>query len=235
MNDPTPYDAWKAKPGPATLTPLIQSLKPTIQRSLASYGYDKDSNVISAAQIHLSKGLSRFDPEKSNIDTWATNELKRMPRVALRQRHAIPMPERVAADMRDMHAAERELQDKLGRDPTTGELADHTGISVGRIGKIRSSYGVPTLTEGMAQTSEGEEKAVGIANGSREHLVMELVYGELQPLDQQILDYTFGWHGQPKLNKVEIARRLKRSPAGITQHAAVIAHKLETLDLGSVL
>jgi len=71
-------------------------------------------------------------------------------------------------------------------------------------------------------------------NSNREQLVMELIYGESSPLDQQIMDFTFGWHGQPKLKKTEIARRLKRSPANITQRASVLAQKIDDLDLGTL-
>lgn len=235
MKDLEPFEAWKAKPGPATLTPLIQSLQPVIQKSLSTYGYDKDPNVVAAAQIHLSKGLPRFDPQKASLETWATTELKRMPRIALKQRHAIPIPERAAADLRGIQTAERDLRYRLGREPTAGELADDTGLSLRRIGKIRASFGVPTITEGMAQTTEGHEAVLGAPDVTRERLVMDLVYGELAPIDQQILDFTFGWHGQPKLNKVEIAQRLHRSPASITQRAAAIAQKIDDLDLESVM
>lgn len=235
MNTSDVYEKWKEKPGPATMTPLIKALDPVVRRSLSTHGYSDDPNMITAARLHLSRGLQRFDPSKSNIETWATNELKRIPRIAQKQRNPVHVPERVSMDLHHIHGVELELRNKLGRVPTAQELADASGLSTTRIGKIRATYGVPTVTENMMNDSTGAPRALAAEGFDHDKLAMELIYGELLPIDQQIVDYTFGWHGQPKLTKTEMARRLKRSPANITQRAMAIAAKVDELDLGSVM
>ena len=229
------FDTWKADPRPETLTPLIQGLGPTIDRGLSTYGYQKDPNMRSAAELHLIKGLPRYDPERSKIDTWATNELKRVPRLGLQQRHSIPIPEQAASDIQSIRQAETELRHRLGRDPTPDETADATSLSVRRIGSVKSRFGAPTVTQEMVRSSEGQETAIGSQTADRDELVIDLVYGELNPVDQKIMDWSLGWHGQPKLPKAEIAKRLGLSPARITQRAGDVAERINQLDVSSVV
>jgi len=229
------YSQWKANPGPKTLTPVITALGPTIQKSLASHGFDRDANMQAAAQLHLTKRLPHYDPEKSALPTWATNELKRMPRIGHKQRHGVPMPERAAIDLSTIRTMEKDLCHRLGREPTADELADETGLSTRRIGSLRARFGVPTVTEGMTTNQEGLEATLASSNPTYERLALQLIYDESAPVDKQIMDYMFGWHGQPKLPKNEIAKRLKRSPANITQRASVLARKIEDLELAAIL
>ena len=45
----------------------------------------------------------------------------------------------------------------------------------------------------------------------------EIVYQDLGPVDQKIMEMSLGMHGQKKLSNLEIAKKLNRSPGAITQ------------------
>jgi DNA-directed RNA polymerase specialized sigma subunit len=77
-------------------------------------------------------------------------------------------------------------------------------------------------TEGGGQTLVGTESGLDF-----EDLWIDAVYGELDGRDRKIMDWTLGWHGQPKLTKTEMAKRLGMSVSAITQRAMRIANRVD--------
>lgn len=223
------YTAWKDKPGPATLTPLLSSVAPTIGKALKSYGYQDDPNVRSSAQLHVIKVLPNYDASKAKLETFLTNELKRVQRFAPRQQHAVAMPEGAALDLKQINSAELELTDDLGREPTVDELADYTRLSSRRIARIKQRYGLPTVSEQVFSRGRmpgGEAPGAPTVNPNDE-LWLDAVYGELDPVNQKILDWAMGRHDQPILSKTQMAQRLNMSVSAVTQRSIHIANKIE--------
>jgi DNA-directed RNA polymerase specialized sigma subunit len=226
------FKVWKKEPSPRTLTPLMSSLKPTLDRAIKSYGFDpKDSNIRSTAQLHAIKVLNRFDPEhqsKAKLDTFMMNEMRRLQRIGTQQKYAIPVPEQAAMDLKAVTERENELAYELGRDPTPNELSDFTGLSKRRIATIKQKYGMPVIHSQVRDTEGGGQEMVGTEEGlDFEQLWIDAVYDELDGRDKKILDWTLGHHGQPKLTKTEMAKRLKISIPAVTQRAARIANKID--------
>jgi DNA-directed RNA polymerase specialized sigma subunit len=222
------YERWKARPGPATLTPLMKSVTPLIDKALRSYGFEGNPNVRSRAQVHVMGVLPRYNPSKASLRTFLTNELKRIQRFGPQQRFAIPIPEQAALDLKSVERHERELSYTLGRDPTWEELSDATGLSSRRVQAVKSKYGVPVLSETAFETPEGDISPPGVTGGlDPEDLWMEAVYGGLDPIDKKILDWSMGHHGQRQLTKTQMAANLNMSVSAITQRALRIARKLE--------
>jgi DNA-directed RNA polymerase specialized sigma subunit len=221
------FQTWKRRPGPETLTPLLTSLQPVIDKSLKTYGYEGDPLMQTTAQLHAIKVLGNYQPERgARLETFMTNEMRRLQRLGAQQSQVIPIPERVALDYKDIQQAEAKLKSELGRDPTISELADTTGLSVKRIGSVRKRH-VPVRMEGMFQTEEGYGSAPGTQRLDTEQLWIEAVYGDLGPVDQKIVDWSLGWHGEPKMEKTDMARRLGISIAAISQRAKKIADRLQ--------
>lgn len=219
------WEAWKKTPGPDTLTPLVRSVNPVIDRALHTYGMSNDPTMKNVAQLHVIKVLPRFDPSKAKLDTFLTNELKRLQRVGTQQSQMIKAPERVVLDWRHINNSELELKDRLGRDPTVDELSDFTGIGARRISMIRRSM-KPTITS--ESFSQGDNQVTGGAQTDYEDLWRDSFYAGLgDPVDRKIMDWTLGWHDQPQLSKTEIARRLGISSAAVSQRSARLASDLE--------
>jgi len=222
------FGRWKSKPGPGTLTPLITALNPLVDKTLKSYGYDKEPNMRTTAQLHMIKSLNRYDPTKSQLKTFMTNELKRIQRLGPKHRYTIAIPEQAALDLKSIDRHEAELQHTLGRDPSTDELSDMSGLSTGRIQAVRKKYSVPVVTEDAFQSPEGGVSVPGTSPGLDPQTVwLEAVYPDLDPADKKIMDWSLGWHGQPKLSKTQMAVKLGVSVAAITQRSMRISKRLE--------
>jgi DNA-directed RNA polymerase specialized sigma subunit len=208
---------------------LVSAFDPVINKTLKGYGYADDPSARTTAQLYLSEALPKYDAKKgAGIKTFVFNELKRMQRILPRQSQPIPVPEQAALDLRFIDGVERDLKDQLNRDPSVHELSDATGLSSKRITSIRNKYGIPTVTAEALRTSEGAQQVMGVPRDDpNEALWREAVYEGLSPVDQNIMDWAMGLHGQPVRSKTEIARRLKISVPAVTQRAAKIRAKLE--------
>jgi DNA-directed RNA polymerase specialized sigma subunit len=220
------FHQWKAQPSASTLSPLLAELEPSIAKSLKTSGFEKDPNLHTTMQLHLAKALPRFDPSKSNIKTFATNELKRVSRLGPRHRYTIPMPEQAALDLRQLTQQQDSLSATLGRDPTVKELADATGLSLKRISTIRR-YNRPVVLQERVAGSGEDTEPVTTAGMNFDDLWVEAVYDGLDGLDRKIVDWTLGWHDQPILTKTEIAQRLGLSVSAITQRSQRLATKFD--------
>jgi DNA-directed RNA polymerase specialized sigma subunit len=120
------------------------------------------------------------------------------------------------------------LRDRLGRDPSDAELSSHIHISPKRIAYIRKAR--PSLAEGsfQRQGEEGEDifqPAVHAQAG--DHHLAEMLYHDLGPIDQVILETTLGLHNKRMLANQDIARRLGISPGAVSQRKARIQAKLD--------
>lgn len=226
LDTDTAFKAWKVSPGPRTLTPVLDALNPTIERAMHAYGYGGDPNIKSTAQLHVAEALNRYDPKKgAKLDTFMFNELKRLQRIGPQQQFAVPMPEQAVYDLQAIQRVEHDLAFDLGRDPTPEELSDVTGLSSQRINAIKKQYALPVVTEQSFDPALGMP-GVAPSQGDAERLWTEAVYGELDAVDRQIMNWSMGLHGQPQLSKTQIAAKLGVSIPAVTQRAKRIAVRM---------
>jgi DNA-directed RNA polymerase specialized sigma subunit len=226
------FNAWQAKPGPQTLTPLLSAVEPTIEKAIKTYGYQNDPTIKSTAQLHVIKVLPRFDPTKSKLNTFLTNELQRVKRLGAQQ-EAIPMPESAGIDFQSLNESKNELQETLGREPTTEELADQTGLSVSRIVNLSQRYGLPSVTGSTPGMSDVAE--VKSDEDNNNEMWLDAVYDELDPVNQKIMEWSTGRNKSPVLSKTEMAKNLNMSVSAVTQRANKIADKVEAGSMYRIL
>lgn len=227
MDTELAFKTWQKQPGPRTLTPLLTVLDPTIERATQAYGYGSDPNMKTTAQLHVINALPRYKAEKgAKLDTFVFNELKRLRRLGPKQQFAIPMPEQASYDLKSIQKVEQDMTYELGRQPTPEELSDSTGLSSKRITAIKKQYDIPTVTEQSFNPMEGGMPGQPVEEDETEKLWLEAAYGELDPTDQQIMNWSLGIHGAPRMSKTVMAQRLNLSIPAVTQRARRIAAKL---------
>lgn len=223
-----PFERWQRNPDKHNTGLLLQAIQPDIDRGIAAHVGTNASPVIrSRAKLLALQAAKSYDPQKARLGTHVINNLQGLRRVARQERQVLRVPERVSLDQDRTRLAKQELQDRLGRDPTMAELADHTGLSLKRLNYIRKFQ--QPVSEGflMSQASgENDEWMPAVARQGADPWV-ELVYSDMDPINQKILEWTLGLHGEPTLSNQEIARRLRISPSGISQRKAKIQSMLD--------
>lgn len=221
------YQAWKTTPNPASTTQLLKTVQPSIDRAISAHVGQGNPILRSKAKVMALHAMRSYDPKQARIGTHLMNQLQGLKRANRQQQQIISVPERIVIEHGHMQEAENELRDRLGRDPTDMELADHTGVSRKRLMYIRRYHN--PMAEGAFSQLGGEESEGGFApaieQSPSQHWA-ELVYQDADPTNQAIIEHSFGMHGKPVLPNHVLASKLGISPGAVSQRRALIQQKL---------
>lgn len=224
----TIHQQWQKNQTPEMNTKMLAAIKPTIDTALSSYvGTAPSPAMKTRAKLMALKALQTFDPTKGNVRTHLLSQMQSLRRAAAQEQNIISIPEQVGLDYQKLTEAERDLQDRLSRDPSDDELADATGLSTRRIGKIRAFH--QPLAEGTTVTEAGDDYTDGgdlastiPGQTSARAAWLDFVYGDLTPTNKLIMDMLLGRNGRKKTSVQEIARKLNITPGAVSQRAAKI-------------
>lgn len=225
------YERWKASPTPENMSGMLHTLRPVVRGALARAGVAGDKNVEMEMLANLADSITtKYDPSKAKLHSFAYNVMLRTPRVVSRQRQPVHIPESADALRRKIIATEKELTEKLDREPTVSEVADTLGVSQSRIEEIKRRYGRSIVTESF-HVDNGAD-IPGIPNGDTDSMShirdmwVRYTVEALDPIDRKIYEWT---HQDNPLSKTEIARKLNMSVAAISSRSAKIQGKLNEL------
>lgn len=226
-----PYDAWKATPGPAANAAMLKHLEPTIQGAIRTHVGEPNPLLVSRARKLTLEGLGTYDPRRGRLQTHLYNHLQGLKRVNRQQTQILSVPERIQLDHYQLGRVEEELTNELGREPSDGELTDRTGFSMKRLAALRRYN--PAVAEGAMtdpETGAGFEGAAHDPQAERSRVALQLVYDELDPHHQKVMEYALGLNGRRALPNDMIAAKLKRSPGAISQAKKRIQDMLDEMD-----
>lgn len=212
-----PYHAFKTTPGPAANAGMLKALRPTIEGAIRTHVGEPNPVLTSRAKLLTLQGLGSYDPSRGRLKSHLYNQLLGLKRYNRQQTSILKVPERVALDRHHVETATKELTARLGFEPTTDQLADHTGFNPARIAKARS-YNTG-YSEGLfAETSEGNVYGSLRQPGQQQDSGWsEVVYDGLDDYHKNIMELALGLHGRRKLSNGDIARRMGRSDGAISQ------------------
>lgn len=215
---------WQQSPNDADAEYLLDKMKPTINAAMTSYaaGHNKDL-AVKAAMLTL-KALSTYDPSYgTDPSTHVFHNLKRLNRIVNRRGNIIPVSEQASMEARYVYNKRAEFIDDYGREPSDLELADLTGYSMKKIDKILSRDKVKSETSTLNPETLNSTVA---SKDVTDRDYFEYVYRSVGPIDQKIMEWSEGAHGQPALSGKEIALKLRITPAAVSQRKAKILKML---------
>lgn len=221
------FQTWQQSRTPENNTKLLSTLQPVIDTAVGSYASGNMSPTIkSRAKLMALKAMDSYDPQKGNVRTHLLSQMQSLRRLSAQEQNIISIPEQVGLDFQRMAESENELRDRIGRDPTDDELADHTNLSLRRIRKIRAFH-QPLPESATTPESDDETNDGGVAStvpGSNRgaDAWMNFVHGDLSPTDQLIMDMALGRNGRKHTSTQDIARKLNITPGAVSQRAAKI-------------
>lgn len=206
----------------AASSEFIQSVTPTIDKCIASFA-NNDSSYKTQARILALEAAKTYDPEKgSNIDTHVYNHLKRLQRLSAQRSNLTKISENTSLDKLQIARAIREYQADHGTDPSTEDIANIVGMSRKRIDAVMNNKAV--VPEGVFTNDKGDS-TVGSLSTRAIDLYNNAIYDELDNTDKKIYEWATGYGKGERLSNAEIAKRLKISPAAVSQRYAKISSK----------
>lgn len=193
------FHQWRATEQPRYFQALYTSMKPLIYQAAkkASYGSNipESAHRIYAAQNFLD-ALRTYDPAKgsalqTHVFSAVHQKAKRLNYMFQNLGH---IPENRASQVGNYQAEHANLSGELGREPTHHEIATRLGWSVRDVMHIQKE-----VHKDLAM-SEGTEETP-FSEGRGEEEVLDFLYHELTPEEQQVYDCVRGTHGRPKMVK----------------------------------
>lgn len=227
------YDTWKRNPDPSNAGKLLRAVGPEIDKGITAHVGAPNPLIKSRARMLALRAIRSYDPSQARLGTHIVNQLQGLKRVSRQQSQILPIPERVSLDANHLDRVRNDLSDRLGREPSLTELADETGLSVKRIRYVQK-FRHPVAEGTLAHASVSEEGSGMLAPAVESEPTdawLDLVYGDLEPKNQKIMEWTLGMYGQPVLPNQEIARRLGISSGAVSQRKARIQQLLNQQEL----
>lgn len=227
------YFAWKADPTPVALNEVVRVLTPILHKALQTYAPKQEGKILlGKAKILAIRAVRTYDPKSgAKLETHVMSQLQSLRRYAASSSTALKKSERYLQEYQEMKRQAAAFYEEHGRDPSDTELCDRMGISLTKLRKLRL-YEVREI--GTSQASgineeDSDESGSEVSTNSTDpqEIWLDYVYHDLSPIDQKILDWKMGMHGQPILSNQEIAKKLGITPSAVTQRAAKISRQLE--------
>jgi len=220
------WHAWKASDEhPDKLEPLLHSLKPVINGSIRGYigKVPIQQAALEAEATRMTiKALRTYDPNHESgaqLASWVTSQV-RMRRFVIENQNLSRITEARARRIGDYHRAQTSLNEKLEREPTAHEIADHMSVPVKMVQRLSREIRPDILASGSAEDPFLEETP-------RAREVLGLIEYELTPNELQVFELLTGRNGKPKLKSTsQIARRLKWNDSKVSQTKDAISKKI---------
>lgn len=221
------YDAWQADQSPAGNAAFLKAVDPIVQKGIKMYG---DDSPLTASQGRLAAldAVRKYDPKRSRLQSHMLTQMQSLRRTARKQQEVVRVPERVLLESQKLRTYSQELEDTLGREPTDAELSDKLGVSIPRLTKIRQYQ--PGMSTGQAHAIDPMQGGIASkrpGNNDAENMWLQVVYQDLGSIDKKILEYSLGMNGHKKMSNQEIAKKLNRSSASISQRKVKIQKVLD--------
>lgn len=175
--------------------------------------------VLADAYKLARKAAETYDPSTgNNFSTHLVNSLKKLSRISTTYGNMLRLPENKQFALQKLNKADEELRGELGREPTTSELSEHTGMHEKKVVKIL----------------KGRHKEVNVANllvtptfvDSQNDEWVQFVYHSLPQEDKLIMEYATGMSGRPVLSKEDIAKKLGRPYPTVCARLRLISDEL---------
>ncbi len=223
---------YRQQPTPQNLYKAVQDYSSTIDYITQSIVGKSSPIIKDRARLLAADAVKTYDPATQvPFKSWLRQSLMPISRISREVTEVISVPERVRRDRSALLRAREELYDELDREPSEMELADRTGIPVKRQKKLNGSIqGVRSESAFSASAVEGEgesaDPSVKAFDPNKEW--EDYVYNELEDTDKIIFNGLTGYNGAPVVKGIDLAAKLKLSPAAITKRAKLIQARLDS-------
>lgn len=228
-----PYQQWHHQRTPADMAAIIQSLDSDLASAVKRVNQGKVTPALKAkAKLMIAKKLPLYDPEKASMRTWVSSQLQALQRPAAQQFEPLRVPERTVLDAQLIDRTMKDFEAEEGREPSMVELADKLGFTARRIQKALN-YRTPAAAGWYASLSDESEDAdfsPAVVQTVNQKMLLSYMYDAASPMDQVILEHTFGLHGKPRLSTSDIAKKIRKSPGLVSQRRAALRDGMRRME-----
>jgi DNA-directed RNA polymerase specialized sigma subunit len=209
------HASWRKEPTPQNLSKVMDGIGPDLDRAITSAGGQPGPLTRGTARRAAVQAAQRYQPGgKAQFRTFLNSELQQLSRQMRQQRFVIDVPELSARRARELQGAAAEMESATGMYPSDAQLADKLHIPIKKIRSLMAA----TYPEMVTSNAEAPARNSQVIS----QLVQDMVYHSLPPGDQIIMQHAMGYGGSQVLSGKDVARKLKVTPATISQRLTKI-------------
>ena len=233
-NERALWENWQQSGrNPAELRPLLSSLAPLVQRTVNTYrAADISPQALKAqAQNQLIRGLETYKPSKGSLSTHLNWQMRGVGRFVERYQNFARIPGSRIRYIGRFQAAQRELAEGSGGAPTLTEIAKKARIPRGQAEKLTQELHPVHILGLEPQSGEGPLRSdAGDYSFNPDRERIELIYPDLSPVEQLVVDYSLGRNGKATVKSTaKLAKILGVSSARVSNARSSIAKKTRSL------
>lgn len=185
-------------------------------------------DVVQEGILGLMAAINKFDPTKGfRFSTYATYWIRQaIVRAIEKQSRMIRLPTYAYHAVGKLERSSMQLSDKLGRQPTSEELAVETTLSVSTVNALLQSIQEPvsldvllgeaedyTLGDLQLDSEAQDPEDYALQTADREHLTR--ILGVLKPKERTVIENRYGLRDGRVHSLKELAKELNMSREGI--------------------
>jgi DNA-directed RNA polymerase specialized sigma subunit len=195
---------------------LIKENKKLIDLEASRYATNLPLITVQLEAYKLAREAAKTYNSSSGIkfSTHLVNNLKKLSRLSTKYGAVVRTPENTQFGLNKLTKLEKDLEHKLGRSPTTEELAHHAGMSVKAVtATLKSkkvSTGISSLFDSPTLFSSQNDEWV------------QFVYHDLSDKDKLIFEHKTGFGGKPVLDNTQLAKKLNLSVSTLSNRLKLI-------------
>lgn len=215
---------WKRAKTPANLSLLLQQMNGVIQKETNRWSGAIARDVLLTEAEKLAKdAFESYNPNAgAALSTHLTNTLQKLSRTVYSHQNISRLPEYQTLKLQTFNRAHNELEDALGRAPTSAELAERLAWSHAAVEKMRKTV----RKENVESLDVGGTPAYGMSETDQ---MVHLVYHDLNPLHKAVFEHTTGYGGSPILSGAELTKKLKISQGQLSYAKSQIINRIKSV------
>jgi len=228
------WKTWRDNPNEETFDALYTAHSKTIDRGIQMFS-GKYNNPLppgaikGEAIVAFDNAIKTYDPAKPvSLDTWITTNMRALQRYTRDNKDIAHIPENRLIHIGTLRNREQFLSDQLGRTPSIAELSDDLKWPIKKVKLLRSE---------MKRDIMGNQNLESIANRATSGKIEEMLSGlyyDVPPIQQKILEHTFGWGGSEKLDVKAMSKSMNVQESKIRYEKDRLAKRIQK-DYANVL
>lgn len=230
------WHSWKKTKSSDDLRSLLRAFDPVVHKFVSQYTHSgvPQHALETETKLNAVKAFHNYDPSKgTQLNTHVTNMLQKGQRMVYENKGLTRIPEHRATRISTYMSVHDFLKEKLGRDPSLGELQDELASSHqlgGDDSQVWSKPEIERMQKELHKTLLSSEDTLGemaVQKPTRESELLDYVYYELTPQEQAVYEHLTGRHGKPIMDGINIAKKLNMTPSRVSRIRQRIAEKFE--------
>ena len=222
------WHTWNNNPSKKNMDALVKQVQPLIKYQVTKLnpGNIPRSALEARATTIVMDSIPKFNPDKAQLNTFLTWQLKQLNRYVYKHQNIAKIPEARIVNIGAVARAKEELTSKYGRSPSLEDIADQAKLPLSE---------VRLLDKELRKDISAEFGKQDIFKNTTEDIdAIYTIWADSNGNDRAVIEYLYGLNNKPKLSLREIVAKLNITPVRLSQiknklGKKVLRYKLEMM------